>query len=208
MHREWASILGNYPYTGNMTNPPANTNPYASNYHYTPYVQAPNTAHIVWMMQGAISGILGSDYGDYTMTTGGGTPSVIYQGRCYQSVTTASATGTASQSTWECYDLRTGKMYWQIPLASGQSAPTTLHYDWNIGEVPGAEAATGTTVYLVSIQAPTTTAAGRILFYSPYSGALLVNVTGPPVGVSAGTIYADPYVYSIQTVNAAQDNTT
>lgn len=28
-NREWSTILGNYPYTGIMANPPANTNPYA-----------------------------------------------------------------------------------------------------------------------------------------------------------------------------------
>ena len=201
-NREWASVLGNYPFTGNMPNPPADTNPYASNYHYTPYVLAPNSAHIIWMRQGAFSGILGGDYGDYTMTSGGGSPSVIFQGRCYQTVTQASSTGTASQSVWQCYDLQTGQIYWQIPLASGQSAPTTIHYDKNLGEVPGAEAATGVTPYFVSITSPTTSAAGRIIYYSPFTGVVAANVTGPPNGITAGTIYADPYVYSIQTINA------
>jgi len=94
-------------------------------------------------------------------------------------------------------------MYWQIPLASGQSAPTNIHYDWSVGEVPGAEAATGATVYLVSITSPTATTAGRIIYYSPFTGAVLFNVTGPSPGITAGTLYSDPYVYSIQTVNAA-----
>ncbi|MGZ4851061.1 MAG: outer membrane protein assembly factor BamB family protein [Candidatus Bathyarchaeia archaeon] len=202
MNREWASILGNYPYTGTMTNPPADTNPYASNYHYTPYVQAPNSAHIVWMRQGAISGMLGGDNGDYVMASGGGSPSIIYQGRCYQTVTQASPTGTTSQSVWQCYDLQTGQIYWQIPLATGQSAPTAIHYDRSIGEVPGAEAATGVSVYFVSITSPTTTASGRIIYYSPLTGAVAFNVTGPSTGISAGTLYADPFVYSIQTINA------
>jgi hypothetical protein len=42
-----------------MQNPPAETNHYSSNYKLTPYVQAPNTAHIVWNRQGALSGLMG-----------------------------------------------------------------------------------------------------------------------------------------------------
>jgi hypothetical protein len=201
-NREWAPILGNYPFTGLMPNPPADTNPYASNYRYTPYVQAPNTAHIAWLRQGAIAGMLGGDAGQYALTGGGGTPSVIYQGRAYQSVTKASDTGTTSTSYWRCYDLRTGEVFWEIPLASGQSAPATIHYDWNIGEVPGATSATGTTNYLVSITSPTSSAAGRIIYYNPWTGAVATNVTGPPTGVTAGTLYADPYVYSVQTISS------
>ena len=204
-NREWWTILGNYPFTGNMPNPPANTNPYASNYHYTPYVQAPNSAHVVWTRQGAFSGMLGGDLGQYAMTSGSGTPTIIFQGRCYQTVTQASATGTTptnSQSVWQCYDLRSGQMYWQIPLASGQSAPTNIHYDQNLGEVPGADSAVGVTAYLVSITAPSSSAAGRIIYYNPFTGAVAANVTGPSTGISAGTIYSDPYVYSIQTINS------
>jgi hypothetical protein len=200
VNREWHTILGSYPYTGTMPNPPANTNPYASNYRYTPYVTAPNTAHIAWMRQGALSGMLGSDFGQYSVTSGGGTPSVIYMGRCYQTVTKASTSGTNSQSYWQCYDLRTGQVYWEIPLASGQSAPTNIHYDQGIGEVPGAEAAVGTSAYLVSITSASGSNPGRIIYYSPYTGTVSFNVTGPPSGVSAGTLYADPYVYSVQTI--------
>jgi hypothetical protein len=200
-NREWDVILGSYPYTGTMANPPANTNPYASNYRYTPYVQAPNTAHIAWMRQGAFGGLLGGDNGQYSMTSGGGTPSDIFCGRCYQSITRASTSGTSSQTYWQCYDLRTGQVYWEIPMAVGQSAPTTIHYDSNVGEVPGAEADIGETIYFVSITSPSGGNAGRIIYYSPYTGAVANNVTGPPTGVTAGTLFADPYVYSIQTIS-------
>ncbi len=97
-------------------------------------------------------------------------------------------------------------MYWQIPLASGQSAPTNIHFDQNLGEVPGAEAAVGETPYLVSITSPTSSAAGRIIYYNPFTGAVATNVTGPPTGVTAGTLYSDPYVYSIQTINSTTGN--
>jgi hypothetical protein len=202
-NREWYPILGNYPYTGVMPNPPPDTNPYASNYKYTPYVQAPNTAHIVWRRLDAFAGMLGGDAGQYTLSSRGVTPSIIYQGRAYQSVSKASDTGTAAQNFWQCYDLRTGEVYWEIPLATGQSAPSIIHYDWNIGEVPGASSAQGTTNYLVSITSPSGNISGRIIYYNPWSGAVAANVTGPPPGVSAGTLYADPYVYSVQTVNSS-----
>ena len=55
-NREWWPILGNYPGTGILgggTNWPANTNTYMSNYLFTPYVQGPNTCHVVWRRQGA-----------------------------------------------------------------------------------------------------------------------------------------------------------
>src|SRR4030067_2784194 len=49
-NREWRVIAGHYPFTGRggAEGWPANTNAYASNYKFTPYVQAPNTAHIAW----------------------------------------------------------------------------------------------------------------------------------------------------------------
>jgi PQQ-like domain len=190
-NREWAPILGNYPFNGNMPNPPEGTNPYASNYRYTPYVQAPNTAHIAWKRQGAIAGMLGADYGQTGLTSGGGSPSIIFQGRAYQTVTKGT-TGFQSQSYWQCYDLRTGEIFWEIPLASGQSAPSMIHYDWNLPEVYGGSAGTGATPYFVSVTG------GRILYYSPWTGAVSTNVTGLPSGISGSTMYSDPYVYSIQ----------
>ena len=88
--REWTSILGDYPWygPGGGSDWPADTNTYwSSTYSFVPYVQAPESAHIVWMRQGAISGLMGGQMGTFSQTSGGGTPGIIYEGRCYQSMT-------------------------------------------------------------------------------------------------------------------------
>jgi len=98
-NREWWPILGNYPGTGyqgywggamwDQLYP--NTNPYDSpggmGYNFHPWVQGPNSAHVLWKQTTAIAGIIGGPAGQYGMTGGGGpgasgTPSVIYAGRC------------------------------------------------------------------------------------------------------------------------------
>ena len=72
MNREWYSIIGDYPYAGRQYNPPANTNAYASNYKFTPYVQAPNSCHVVWARMGALASIEGGDNGQKTIGSGEG----------------------------------------------------------------------------------------------------------------------------------------
>ncbi len=65
-NREWWTIAGGYPATGILgggTDWPANTNMYMSNYGYIPYVQAPNSAHILWRRQTTISGLIGGILG-------------------------------------------------------------------------------------------------------------------------------------------------
>ncbi len=106
-NREWWSIMGSYPATGVCAEPnsiggvvrpanpwPADTNTYVSNYGYVPYVQGPTSAHIAWMQQGAIGGLAGGTAGQITIDAGqsgvssvrvnAGSPSIIYQGRAYQ----------------------------------------------------------------------------------------------------------------------------
>ena len=60
-YREWWVIGGQYPFDGQAGGAgyPANTNTFASNYKYTPYVQGPTSAHIVWLQQGGLVGIAG-----------------------------------------------------------------------------------------------------------------------------------------------------
>ena len=100
-NREWSQVAGDYPWTGpgqdfiNGYTWPADTNQYSSAYYgFTPYVTGPNSAHILWKRPsplGSISGLIGSAYGTKSVTTGGGGPNIIYQGRCYQ--TYSSVTG-------------------------------------------------------------------------------------------------------------------
>ena len=122
-HREWWPILGNWPGTGYQGGGAVwdtlypNTNPrWGSQYSFTPWVQAPNSAHIVWKRQGSIAGITGGPAEQYGIVSSPGTPSVIYAGRCYQTVTKVMPVlinGTYRQqptSVAECYNLRTGEI--------------------------------------------------------------------------------------------------
>jgi len=212
-HREWVSIMGDWPWWGpakadaewNARYP--NTNTYRSDrYDFTPYVQGPNSAHIVWKRKGAIAGLAGAmlDEPVEAFRAGGGNPSIVYQGICYQTVTRRDPAGTGSKTYWISYDLRTGETYWEIPLASGESAPTLIEYDRSPPETPGAEARAGARVRFIYIKAPTSTTAGRIVKYDPWTGRVVQNLTGPPPGVSAGTYYMNAYVLSIQDLGAAK----
>jgi hypothetical protein len=203
-NREWWVIGGHYPFTGLGGGPnwPANTNIYASNYKFVPYVQGPTSAHIVWRRQGALAGIIGGQFGYRSYGPGegtyAGTPSIIFQGRCYQSLT--KIVNGVPTSVLQCYDLRTGEVYWErvnVP------APTTIAYNWlGAPSVPGAgETGIGVGgswgfVRLVYI------GAGRLIKYDPWSGATAINVSISPL--TTGTLYRDPYVLSVQDLGAAK----
>jgi hypothetical protein len=205
-NREWWPILGNWPATGIVgggTQWPANTNIYMNNYGFVPYVQAPSSAHVVWKRQGAEGGLVGGSKGQITYDLFAGTgevgyPSIIYNGRCYMTVTKINASAPTPQDYWQCYDLRTGQIYWERPVYPGETIPTIIEYANENEEVPGAEARVGVTVYLVSITGASGSNPGRILKYNPWNGALLINITGVPSGVSGTTLYGYPYAYSIQ----------
>ena len=208
MNREWASILGDYPFTGHMTNPPPGTNSYASNYKFTPFVQAPNSAHIVWQRQGAIAGIMGGEMGAKFYGSGegtyAGTPNIIFEGRCYQSFT--KTVDGQPKVVWQCCDLRTGEVFWEIepPTTTSTSifgprtvalAPSAITYVRSGEVVPGAsQSQVGTGANLVAITG------GYLIKYNPYTGEITTNVSISPV--TSGTIYSDPYVLSIQTLGS------
>ena len=189
-NREWYVIGGQYPFSAIGGGPdwPADTNVYASNYKYTPYVQAPNSAHVVWMRQGALAGISGGQFGYRSIGAGegtyAGTPTIIFQGRCYQTITKV-VDGTPT-SVWECYDLRTGEVYWDITGVS--SAPTIVTYNSAPPSVPGAEQ-TGLGTGSFSLLRIGST----LDKYDPWTGRLTSSVPA-----MSGTYYAEPYVLSTQ----------
>ncbi len=193
-HREWASILGDYPWHGPGYEPwPAKTSYYQSNYQFTPYVQAPNSSHVVWRMQGAIGGLTGGRHGDLSFTSGGGTPSIIYQGRAYQSVT--KPFDGVTQSVWQCYDLRTGEVFWE---RTGVTAPNAIEYaEAGAGAVLGADSST-TSASLIAISG------NRLLKYNPTTGAVSVNVSIP--SFTTTQYYMNGYALSVQTINASEYN--
>ena len=205
-NREWWPILGNYPgssVVGGGSNWPADTNTYTSNYNYIPYVQGPNTAHIVWKRQDTIGGLIGGQAGPITMTVGSAgyasatnIPTIIYAGRCYQTMTKPMMqliNGTYQSwptSVWECYDLRTGQVYWDL---TGVTAPTLIEYYLGSGEVPGGGVgAMGMAVSLMYI------GGGRLLKYDPWTGACTTNVSIAPL--TTGTYYKNMYALTVQTI--------
>lgn len=198
-NREWWSIAGNYPATGQVGGGagwPDNTNPYGSLYGFVPYVQGPNTAHVAWRMPIGDAGLIGGN--KYTNSfLGGGFgagPSVIYNGRGYQQISQG-----GSSNLLECYDIRTGKVYWQIanPVPSsnffGFVFAGSLYISYYLGtaEVPGGSSSSMSAgVSLVSI-------GSQLVKIDPFSGAITLNVTG-----MSGTYYNDPYVLSVQSLGS------
>jgi outer membrane protein assembly factor BamB len=207
-NREWWPILGNWPATGVVgggSNWPAKTNMYMSNYRFTPYVQAPNSPHVVWKQQYGIGGLIGGVAGQTSIVIEGDAvvPSIIYAGRMYQTVAKASPTGTGSQSYWQCLDLRTGQLYWERMLYPGETAPSMITYEPGGAEVVGADVFAGSwKIWLVTITSASGGNSGRVVKYNPLTGAVGVNFTGPPQGLSGHTFYADPWVLSIQTIGS------
>ena len=219
-NREWWVIGGsdpNYEVGGGTGTPgwPDNTNVYASNYNFVPYVTGPTSAHIVWRMTaGAVDGIFGGLVDQSSTTSlsaindfngasaswgasgpgGAGNPNIVFQGKCYQVIT--EPFDGITQPVWTCYDIQTGKVYWQ--LTNVTRVPTLISFAENAPPVPGGVTRADRTVpSLVYIGSSAITGTGLVTKYSPATGAVTVNATIP---VTSGTLYADPYVLSVQTI--------
>ncbi len=232
-NREWSTILGDYPWWGpgqasiNGYNWPSGSSyTWGYGYNFVPYVTGPTSCHIVWKQQspnGDMSGIMGGANGIQGITTGGGGPSLIVEGRAYQTYS-AVTPGTSTSSTyWECYDLRTGKIYWNRPLLSGETAPTYIEYSKGQESTPGAEASVSVSTSLISIRGPsgistypgsatggtasiytslTTTTPGYMLKYNALTGAVTSNISLPlPPLCDLGAYYQNGYCLSVQVIN-------
>lgn len=205
-NREWAAISGNYPWTGYAGFSQSAT----SNNYYGPFITAPKTAHIVWKRQGALSGIIGGETGNFATLSSPPTPSVIYMGRCYATVTKVMQVflnGTYRQqptTVAECFDLRTGQIYYDIPIADGGITPTHIAYWKGVDTaVPGAEADTTFGVELHAISGGATSA--RLYKINPMTGAITVNVSLPSFGSggNAEAGYFNGYYLSYQNTGTA-----
>jgi hypothetical protein len=126
---------------------------------------------------------------------GAGSPSICYAGRCYQTKTIA--VDGKPTSVWECYDLRTGEVYWDL---TGVSAPQYIEYESGAGDVPGAAAIRGQDVQFVYI------GGGRLIKYRPYTGAVTLNMSISPL--TTGTYYMNGYCLSVQDLVAGAANET
>ena len=200
IHRDWWSILGSYPFTGGAYYYPGGRVLYASNYQYTPYVQGPNSAHILWRRLGdpaTLSGMVGGQAYDYSSASNPGTPNIIFAGRCYQSIT--KILNGQSTSVWQCYDLRTGEVFWERTGIT--QVPTMIEYSPPTPDptVAGATAARSWSINLMYI------AGGRLVKYNPADGATTVNVSIAPL--TTGTYYMPEYALTVQTIGTGASAT-
>jgi len=208
-NREWWSIAGNYPWHGPASGGPnwetlwnelyPNTSKRANDdFDFVPWVQAPNTAHIAWKRQGAISGIAGGDMGNWGVFLTSGNPYILYSGRAYQTVT--KPFNGSPQIVWQCYDIRTGEVFWEYPITvlgysafSGPitTAPTVIEYQKGIAEVSGGgDSGWNQAVNLLYI------GNGYLIKYDPMSGRVVGNYTIAPL--TSSSYYMNGYALGVQ----------
>ncbi len=207
-NREWWSLLGNYPPTGvcGINDPtwPADTNYYTpAQYGYVPYTSAPMSSHIVWDRPFSLGGLVGGSLGEDSLLHNPGLsganagdsvdghPTMIYAGRGYYSV--IEPFNGVTQNVWECYDIRTGQIYWQkvdVPFAN---RPTFIMYQPPAGPVEGSQPYEVRPLlgYI---------GGGYLTKYNPMNGDIIGNYSISPL--TTGTFYKDPYVLSVQTIGS------
>ncbi len=206
-NREWWPILGNYPWYGpgggamwDELYP--DTNPYANSaYGFVPWVQGPESSHVVWKREYNIGGLLGGDLESassvyWPLTSWGDRPTIILAGRGYQAVTKPGTTSPSGQTYWQCYDIRTGEIFWERPLFSGEIEPTLIEYGITSIDVPGAQPKPDTP-YILSISN------GYLRKYDPMNGYMLLNVSIAPLTGTGGTYYMNGYCLGIQDLGNA-----
>ncbi len=191
-NREWWTIAGSYPWFGPSVESstwdklyPDTSTTWTSQRHFIPWVQGPNTAHVVWIRQITLSGLLGGDQGTYSMQSGSGTPSVVFDGKAYQSIT--EPFDGVTQSVLECYDIRTGQTFWE---RTGVPTPPYIEYGQGAPSVEGATASESITTSLVAI------ANNQLIKLNPTTGAVSLNVSIP--SFTSNTYYMNGYVLSEQ----------
>ena len=200
-NRGWWPILGNWPGTGYVgfnyanwdTLYPDTTKQEQPTADFTPWVQAPNTAHVLWKRLGAVAGLIGGPAGQYGTTSNPGYPSVIYSGRCYQTVTKANGTSVA-----QCYDLRSGEIYYEIPDGI---TPTIVSY---VNPVVNPETIAGTEVGSSTWSVELLSISGSYLRkINPWTGALSGNYSIAPLTGGVFHNQLGGYVLNIQDLGVA-----
>jgi len=209
INREWWPIIGSYPWWGDGpydemgmwayyypdTNPMRN-----AAYGFVPWVTGPESAHIVWKRQYAVSGLMGGDYGVASHVGSGlGTwsmaPQIILMGRAYHTVTKPATNGPTSQTYWECYDIRTGEVFWERPLYAGEAVPNII--EWGSGQVEVIGGVVKpTSPALLSISN------GYLRRYNPFTGVMTANISIAPMTGNGGTYYMNGHVLGIQDLGA------
>jgi len=83
----------------------------------------------------------------------------------------------------ECYDLRTGEIYYDIPTADGGVTPSVIAYS-------------GSSAQLIAFSG------NRMYKINPLTGAVTTNVTLPTGLTSAGTYYMNQYTLQVQNLGS------
>lgn len=204
-NREWWSILGNYPWYGpgggeKWSELYPDTNPYANQaYAFIPWVEGPESAHVVWKRQYYLGGLLGGDLAGASSiywTDWYARPTIILAGRCYQTIVKPGDTSAARQTYWQSYDLRTGEIFWERPLFAGESEPNLIEYGITSLAVPGVQPKADTP-YILSISN------GYLRKYEPINGYMTLNVSIAPLTGSGGNYYMNGYVMGIQDLGSS-----
>jgi len=94
---DWYSFGGDWPQSGYN----------ASMTYFNPYSTTPNSAHILWIKQTSVGGLVGGEYADASYS-GGSSVTMIEAGLAYY---------LASDGT-HCIDVHTGKQLWVQPSIS------------------------------------------------------------------------------------------
>jgi hypothetical protein len=203
-HRGWVWNTGNYPWTGQwFYNWPEGRILYASNYKYTAYVTAPDTAHIVWTELQGMGGLMGAEQGYNYRSGSTDTFNIVCMGRAYG--THDVWNGTEWVLEWRCVDIRTGEEYWSRPVSTttvmGFFGPSTTALTPSCITNYGSAGFGGTTVELLGI------AGGRLYKWNPETGDMTLNVSAMAASTSAGGVFGgggaifsqvDPWVLSVQ----------
>jgi hypothetical protein len=226
--REWWPYIGNYPWYGPAGiehgiplegflayNPDTNSMPpgHSRRGIFTPWVLGPESGHVVWKRQFNIAGLLGGDFGTEVTSanifggmglggdpSGYGYPEIIYAGRAYHTITKPGAS-TTGELWWQCYDIRTGELYWEmeapyvLAVIRGTEVPASItpnFIEYTIGAIPsGGGFPTHVTEALLGY-----IGRGLLIKYRPFTGQIRTNVSIAPL--SDGRYYKNGYAMSVQ----------
>lgn len=192
-NREWNVLGGNFPWERMQLSGSMN----GRQSYFGPYITASQTAHVLWKRQEAFPvGIIGAEAGVYGNKGSGNAPSVIFEGRCYDTMTVQWYNGSFI-SCAVSYDLRTGEMYYMIPTAAPYNGITPTWIEYNMGtgaEVTGAGEVNTITASLKAIS-------GNFMYViNPSTGAISNNIS---LGGLTATLRHGDWALMFQTNNTA-----
>jgi hypothetical protein len=209
-NREWWPILGDWPWYGTGHTDPRwyeyypDTNPTSNAiYRFTPWVQGPESAHIVWKRQLVLGGIMGGDYGIglenldiYSMSSSWGRPNIVYDGMAHHFIT-KSGSGKTAPTYWMCYDVRTGELAWERPLEDGETAPTYIEYQAKVKPSGGGDTESAGALFL-------SVSGGYMRKYDPFTGRMTLNRTLPGnLTGTGGTYYMNAHFLIVQNLGSS-----